>query len=52
MARSLPQWDAKHLLNPQKVLAITEEHIQGKADHGPLLWALFCLRHWEENTPR
>ncbi len=52
MARSLPQWDAKHLLNPQKVLAVTEEHIQGKADHGPLLWALFCLRHWEENTPR
>ncbi len=51
MARSLPQWDSRKLLHPQMVHAVVENHIQGKQDHGALLWSLFCLKFWEEQYP-
>ena len=52
MARSVTQWDSRNLLAPKAVERVVEAHIQGRQDHGALLWSLFCLKFWEEQFPQ
>ncbi|MGN0867089.1 MAG: asparagine synthetase B family protein [Oligosphaeraceae bacterium] len=50
MARSVAEWDSRHLLNPKTVQTVVENHVRGRQDHGALLWSLFCLKFWEEQN--
>ncbi len=47
MSRSISAWDTQKFLNPETVQRLAAEHIQGKTNHAPLLYALLCLKSWE-----
>ena len=51
LAAEAPEWDKHNILNASTLKQIVSEHLQGTANHGSLLWTLYCLRLWEEHQP-
>lgn len=51
LAAEAPEWDKHNILNASTLKQIVSEHLQGSANHGSLLWTLYCLRLWEEHQP-
>ncbi len=51
LVEELPQWDTRGLLNQQKLRGLLAQHTDGKANHAPLLWAIYCLAIWEKQHP-
>ena len=47
LARSISEWDTHKFLNPETVRLLVDTHIQGKANHASLLYAILCLKSWE-----